>query len=124
MCLYIDDPKVLVAKEDITIYKVALVKDNNYRSPVYNAIIKLNKLYKSELEVDVKRKVVNEALHAYTSIAMANISYGHYAKSAVVNNAVVLIRSKIPKGSKYYLGNVYSYGEIAADAIIYEEVIK
>lgn len=115
MCLWTRQIEPLVAKESIIAYKILLLKDDDYLSPVmyynYSEFIKEHKIVRDIIpsvnftnifgEVTDLGKI-HKGLHLYL-----NKDYAEYVLKQYKQNyfdKFILFKCEIPKGSYYFIG--------------------
>ena len=109
MCLSTTQKKALIAKEDITVYKECIVRDNFLTAYCVTghkyAKIETAPLRNQVSDYNPDRRVISSGLHAYLTDASCN------------NTKWI-----IPKGSKYYQGDSSSY--VVSNKLIFVEFIN
>lgn len=102
MCLYTNQTKPLIAKKDITCYKVVYYPyeaDKQFRSEFRFFEYRIGHTYR--LRTGVKQWLPNDAgylysgFHSFTTLKHA-LEYG--------GKGMVLLKCVIPKGARYYVG--------------------
>lgn len=107
MCLYTDQTRAKIAKEDIVVYKVLDTEYGLLLSPYYShshwsiGRTKKSKLHKQKdrSSIPIDKYAVNEGLHACRTIQRAFDRIG----TTVLTTSKVF-EAIIPKGAKYYFG--------------------
>lgn len=102
MCLYTTQTKSLIAKKDITCYKVVHLHENEtlFRSEFRFFEYKIGRVY--SLCTSVKQWVPNQygnmysGFHSFTTLRNA-LTYG--------GKHMALLKCVIPKGARYYVGD-------------------
>ena len=101
MCLYTTQSKSLIAKKDITCYKVVHLHENEtlFRSEFRFFEYKIGRTYR--LRIGVKQWVPNNCylhsgFHSFATLKNA-LEYG--------GKCMVLLKCVIPKGARYYVGD-------------------
>lgn len=109
------------AVNDIQVYKILKERRTwifnriKYVSPYYNFKYKLNKTYKSRLELDSQTRddvlIIENGLHSFT-----NLQHAEYYRVAGRPPFVtwVIFKAIIPKGSTYYRNEI---GEIVSNKL-------
>lgn len=107
MCL-IPKESAKIADKDIVVYKILLKCSNEiYLSPYRGAPYEIGKLYTANIqyherlldkidECSITNIVIEEGLHAYTSMGIA------FLKAFLING--IVFEAIIPKGATYVLG--------------------
>ena len=121
MCLNIKkNQKPRIAKRDITVYKtVDHDEDDTFRTVWYDAIVKIGEEYTSKLilQNDNISEIVTEALHSFSNLEEATAD--------AEDDALVLIKCIIPKGSIYYKGrDCFNNQSYASNKLKYAKIIK
>ena len=114
MCLNKTHSNVRIAGKDIYTFK--RLKSNLTAPYQYKFQYKLNFLYKTEIKHSrYDRKAILEGFHSLwaTTLAYNEVSYFDREKN-------IIVLCKIPKGSRYYIGN---YSDIVSNQIIIEKII-
>lgn len=101
MCLYTSQTKSLIAKKDITCYKVVYLHEasKEFRSEFQFFEYKIGRTYR--LRTGVKQWTPNDAgyvysgFHSFTTLKNV-LEYG--------GKCMVLLKCVIPKGARYYVG--------------------
>ena len=102
------------AVNDIQVYKILKERRTwifnriKYVSPYYNFKYKLNKVYKSRLELDQTRDdalMIENGLHSF-----ANLPHAEYyrATGEPYHETWIIFKAIIPKGSTYYINETES----------------
>lgn len=118
MCLTIKKgSRKLIAKKDITVYKLVEKFNDGYRTVYQKEPVKIGETYKSKLE---KSRVINSVYIGLHS--MADFDGADYISSLGVNRLIV--ECVIPKGSKYYSGTFCGRDSFASDTITYIKIIE
>lgn len=107
MCLILKE-SAKIADKDIVVYKILLkYSDGTYRSPYRGAQYEIGKLHTADIQyhkrlldkVDehpITKTVIEEGLHAYTSIGSA------FLRAFFLDGIVV--KAIIPRGATYVIG--------------------
>ena len=106
MCLYLgkENPTVLIAKENITCYKVLRVIRGSLESPhIFGYYWELGKTHEVKLPLakDGRRKdrdEINKGLHSFSDQFKAQVNLQFHLDSKV-------FEAVIPKGSHYYVNS-------------------
>lgn len=117
-----------IAANDIQVYKIlekrrtwisGLIK---YVSPFYNFKYKLNKVYKSRIELDFQTRngalTIEKGLHSFTNLRHAE---GYCAANEPYCKTWLIFKAIIPKGSTYY---VNEDGEVVSNKLKIIEICE
>lgn len=127
MCLIVSVPEVFIANEDITCYKIYVVKDGKLVSPyqgapmpVFNILntTRLGSAFLCDDNYDFFE--VNEGFHSYLNLFDAD------PRSFIWNNfsdKAIVVRCIIPKGSKFYKGISNKHENYCSESIILKEIM-
>ena len=123
MCLFTNNKTPIIAIEPMRIWKRLIKTDNGFETPYQDIEIKVGDILlglnpnKKVLEgINFKKCIVDiQAVHAYKTKYDAEFwkEYGE-----------IITEWEIPAGAKYWVGNKYSKGEIAATEMKFIKVCE
>ena len=120
MCLNIKkDQKPKIAKRNITVYKVVDKEDNELTTPWYFLVVEIGEEYSSKLIIqsDSFNPIITEGLHSFADLEEATAD--------AEDDALVLIKCIIPKGSIYYKGiDCFNNQSYASNKLKYIKILK
>lgn len=134
MCLYLKNDKKIVAKSDITCYKVVKDWDDMLVTYFQCSQIEIGKTYDSYLKLEMCFDrggydfEVNYGIHSFTNLREVK-KFVNLKSQRRKQIKIVVVKCVIPKGSSYYRGifssNRYDYKSIASNSIKYcEEIMR
>ncbi len=119
MCLDIAGPR-MIAKEDMIVYKVVILKDEKLLTPFQMMEVEIGKTYKSLLSKRSKDATVSVGLHT-----IAHYTDAKRWECAAENQIVV--KCIIPKRSHYHCGDYWIGGgyrtSYASTRLRYVEIV-
>jgi hypothetical protein len=105
MCLsYVSKDDLKIATEDIICFKVVIVLEGILHTPYRHMKVMLGETYTSDLDEPDCFSEVNKGLHAFLTLEQAKYNLKHFDMYTCH-----IIKCIIPIGSKYYIGEFYSY---------------
>lgn len=137
MCLTVDTElygyKLMIAKKDITCYKILYRTNANdssgtwYKTPWYNFVMRLNIPYKEHGDFDIVRNSVGGRFFVNGG-GFHSFAYEEDARTYINDmwlGSLVIAECVIPKGSEYYTGIFGSYKcYCSKEIVLKKEVVK
>lgn len=127
MCLYTQNPELLIAKEDITCYKILRKDRSQYKSPVFNKYWKLHcseqtKLGTPKFPGFSSWYEIEEGFHTFQNEHCAR----HMIHTLEANTPVYFCVAEctIPKRSKYYVGLYNTFPCFVSDNLIINKILE